>query len=464
MRPSALIAGRFETESEVGSGGMGVVYRAWDLESGLPVALKVLRLASASDASRFSREATLLARISHPGIVHYLAHGVTGDEEHYLAMEWLSGGTLAERLATRGLTIRESVRTLGLVADALAAVHQHGIVHRDITPRNLMFEEQGSDRIKVVDFGIARHGENVDLTKTGMVIGSPGYMAPEQARGERMLDPRADIFSIGCILYQCLTGRPPFVGDPLAIRIKVLMGDPLGLRELNSEVSVELEDLVRRMLAKDPAMRPRSAAAVAGELSGLLESASPKRWPSAPQFHTAATVVLPGANGAAQDPKKQDPDSYQFLILIGSASKAESQGPSIDTLLASLAESHGARMERVGEIARVVKLEMGPPVSGARIESLVQLARKLRARVSNAPMALVAGRASGTVNEGTIDRASTLLTREAVDALFADLAADRPGGQLIRLDETARGLLRACPEIVETGAGTYLKVTDLAED
>src|SRR5260370_41069910 len=110
-------------------------------------------------------------------------------------------------------------------------------------------------------------------------------------------------------------------------------------------------------------------------------------------------------------------------------------------------------MEGVGEIARVVKLEMGPPVSGARIESLVQLARKLRARVSNSPMALVAGRAGGSVNEGAIDRASTLLTREAVDALFAYLAADRPGAQLIRLDETARGLLRACPGIGEAGAG-----------
>jgi hypothetical protein len=152
------------------------------------------------------------------------------------------------------------------------------------------------------------------------------------------------------------------------------------------------------------------------------------------------------------------------LILIGSASKAGAQGPSADALLASVAASHGARIERVGEIARIVKLEIRPPVAGAGIESLMQLARKLRARVSNAPMALVAARARGTVHEGTIDRASTLLTREALDALFADLATDRPGGQLIRLDETARGLLQACPEIVETEAGTYLKVTDLAQD
>jgi hypothetical protein len=218
------------------------------------------------------------------------------------------------------------------------------------------------------------------------------------------------------------------------------------------------------MLAKDPAMRPSTAAAVVGELSGLLESDSPKRWPSAPQFHTAATVVLPGANGAVQDSKKQEPFSYQFLILIGASAKADTQGPAIDTLLASLAASHGARIERIGELARVVKLEMRPPVSGAGIEGLLQLARKLRARVSNSPMALVAGRTSGPVHEGTIDRASTLLTREAVDALFADLAIDRPRGQLIRLDETARGLLRTCPEIVETEGGTYLKVTDWAED
>jgi serine/threonine protein kinase len=463
VRPFAVIADRFEIESEVGSGGMGIVYRARDLQSGLPVALKVLRLANADDASRFSREASLLAKISHPGIVHYLGHGVTGDDEHYLAMEWLSGGTLAERLATRGLTIRESIKTLGLVADALSAVHQHGIVHRDITPRNLIFKQQGSALIKVVDFGIARHGENVDLTKTGIVIGSPGYMAPEQARGERVLDPRADIFSIGCILYQCLTGRPPFVGDPLAVRMKVLMGDPLGIRELNSEISARLEDLVRRMLAKDPALRPIGAAAVADELGQLAESDSPTCRPSAPQFHTAVTAVLPGTNGGEHEPNKHEPASYQFLILIGCTPEARANGPLPDSVVASVAAGHGARMERIGEFARVVKFEVSSPVAGARIESLMLLARKLRARSRNAPMALVAGPASVTVHEGTLDRAATLLTREAVDVLFADLASDRPRGLLIRLDETARGLLRACPEVMETESGHYLKVSSLDE-
>src|SRR5262245_32228582 len=129
--PPDLIARRFRTELEVGTGGMGVIYRARDLETGLTVALKVLKLTGESDASRFSREASLLAQISHPGVVRYLAHGITANEEHFLAMEWLSGGTLSARLAKSGLTIRESVRTLGAVAEALAAVHAHGIVHRD---------------------------------------------------------------------------------------------------------------------------------------------------------------------------------------------------------------------------------------------------------------------------------------------------------------------------------------------
>ena len=431
---------------------MGVIYRARDHETGLPVALKVLHLTGESDASRFSREASLLAQIFHPGVVRYLAHGITANGEHYLAMEWLSGGTLAARLAKRGLTIRESVKTLGAVADALAAVHAHGIVHRDITPRNLMFDELESDRIKVVDFGIARHGENLDLTKAGMVIGSPGYMAPEQARGDRILDARADVFSIGCILYQCLTGRPPFIGDPVAVRIKVLLGDPVGIRELNGEVSAQLEELVRSMLAKDPALRPPSAAVVAAELGRLLESNSPTRRTSAAQFQTAATVLLEDGNHELV----RKPPSHRFLLLLGAGAEAD-QDAANDAALAALAISHGGRMERLGDFARIVRLDI--PLGGrGAAERVLSLAKRFRAQVTKAPMALVAASSSEGGHEQTIDRASTLLGREAVDSVFGELAADRPAGQLIRLDEAVRSLLVGSADVVETQAGAYLRV------
>lgn len=446
--PSALIGGRFQIEREVGTGGMGVIYRARDLQVGSLVALKVLRLTGKNDASRFSREASLLAQISHPGVVRYLAHGITENEEHYLAMEWLNGGTLAARLAKRGLTLRESVRMLGAVAEALAAVHAHGVVHRDITPRNLMFEAVDSDRIKVVDFGIARRGENLDLTKAGVVIGSPGYMSPEQARGEQVLDARADVFSLGCILYQCLTGRPPFVGDPVAVRIKVLMGDPVGVRELNGEVSIQLEELVRRMLAKDPALRPSSAAVIAAELGKLLESNSSTVWPSAPQFQTAATMLLSGGNHE----QEREPQPHRFLILLGADQDAAN-----DAALAALATSHGGRMEPLGEFARIVSLDI-PAWVPAAAERVLSLAKKLRTQASNAPMALVAAGSRQGDHEQTIDRASTLLGREAVDSVFGELATDRPRGQLIRLDEAARSLLAGSGDVIETPVGAYLCV------
>jgi len=255
-----VIAGRFQLEAEQASGGMGRVYRARDVQTGAIVAVKILQLGSELEAERFSREASLLAQVSHPGIVRYLAHGEVADGQ-FLAMEWIDGETLKDRLVREGLTIVESVQLAKQVALALSEMHARGIIHRDIKPSNLMYIHGEPGRVKILDFGIARRSDDLlGLTRTGFMVGSPGYMAPEQARGDRSpLDHRTDLFALGCVLYECLTGRPPFFGDPVAVRAKVLLFDPPRVRELNLDVSPQLSTLVTRLLSKEQRGRPMDA-------------------------------------------------------------------------------------------------------------------------------------------------------------------------------------------------------------
>src|SRR5262245_8028020 len=181
MRAGDIVAERFEIEREAGSGGMSVVFRAQDRLTGQPVALKLLEAQDERAEARFRREASLLADLRHPGIVRYVAHG-TGAPS-WLAMEWLEGEDLAQRLSRGGLAVVEAVTLLRQVAEALAAAHARGIVHRDVKPSNLFLPGGDISRVKVLDFGVARHGRVSELTLTGARVGTPAYMSPEQARG-----------------------------------------------------------------------------------------------------------------------------------------------------------------------------------------------------------------------------------------------------------------------------------------
>ena len=180
MVPSAVIASRFAIERKVAAGGMGSVFRAFDRVDGIPVALKILHGESAIDVERFEREAGILAHLGHPGIVRYIAHGVTGAGERYLAMEWLEGEDLALRLTRRPLGPSEGLTLLRKAADALAFAHERGVIHRDIKPSNIFLPGGDVGRLKVVDFGIARPDADAPrLTLTGGILGTPGYMEPE---------------------------------------------------------------------------------------------------------------------------------------------------------------------------------------------------------------------------------------------------------------------------------------------
>src|SRR5579871_4829348 len=179
MQPGVLVAERFEILELAGAGGMGAVYRALDRQSGDEVALKVMVAANQAQADRFGREAEVLAELSHAAIVRYVAHGRSGLGQLYLAMEWLDGEDLATRLGRRGLSVEETVQLGARVADALSIAHERGVIHRDVKPANLFLPLGRIDEVKVLDFGVARL-RDVRATGTGIVVGTPGYTAPEQ--------------------------------------------------------------------------------------------------------------------------------------------------------------------------------------------------------------------------------------------------------------------------------------------
>jgi serine/threonine protein kinase len=267
------VAGRFEILGETGRGGMGTVFRARDRRDKRQVALKILNAAALRNAARFEQEAAIVAGLRHPNIVEYVAHGATPDGLHYLVMEWVDGEDLAQRLGRGGLDLRDTV-ALGIgIARALGALHERGIVHRDVKPSNLMLGA-GVERVKLVDFGVARRtAEATRLTRTGALVGTAGYMAPEQVRGSRLpIDGRADLFALGCVLYECLTGEQAFVGEtPFAARAKVLVHDPSPVRAFEPAVPEILETLVMSLLARQVEARPPDAGAVERALVALGE-------------------------------------------------------------------------------------------------------------------------------------------------------------------------------------------------
>src|SRR6185436_3162972 len=279
--PGALLADRFEIEQQVGSGGMGEVFRARDRASGEAVAIKLISDERGQRTARFLREVELLSELTHPGIVRYISHGETPAGELFLIMEWLDGEDLGARLERAPLTAGESVEIAARVAGALGVAHARGIVHRDLKPSNLFLPGGHIEQVKVLDFGIALREGRTPLTQTGIMLGTPGYMAPEQARNQGLIDARADVFALGCVLFQCLTGTPAFEGDSAAaILAKIVFGETPRVSALWSEVPEDLDALVAQMLSKDPALRPSDGANLAAALAAL-----------GPPVHSAAATT-----------------------------------------------------------------------------------------------------------------------------------------------------------------------------
>ena len=266
-----LFAGRYEVLEEVGEGGMGVVYRAFDRELGEQVAVKTLRPELLQDPTlieRFKSEIRLARHITDKHVVRTHDFGER-DGVCYLTMEYVEGLTVRELLDTRGkLGVGPTLAIASQLAQSLQAAHDQGVIHRDIKPQNLLLDREGG--LKVMDFGIARlAGGSSGLTEVGMAIGTPDYMSPEQMLGETVTEA-SDLYSMGVVLFECLTGRLPFVASsPMALIAKTLHGEPPDPVSLNPEIAPPLAALVLRLLAKQPAQRPTGAAEL-GRLLGEL--------------------------------------------------------------------------------------------------------------------------------------------------------------------------------------------------
>ncbi|QKW20240.1 serine/threonine protein kinase [Kitasatospora sp. NA04385] len=291
--------GRYELGEILGVGGMATVYRAVDHQLGRPVAVKVLNGGLADDprfAERFAREARSAALLAHPRVVTVFDSGVDQGSP-YLVMELVHGATLGRVIAEQGvLPVERAVGTAAAVLDALAAAHARGLVHRDIKPGNVMITRDGE--VKVVDFGIARAGSSSgqQLTQTASVLGTAAYLSPEQATAGQV-DGRADLYAVGCVLYEMLTGAPPFTADtPVAVTFKHVTEYPVPVSAHRPDVPPALDVAIMRLLAKHPAERPADARAAAAELLAAVPAAPADR---TAQLLGAATRVLPPVPAAA---------------------------------------------------------------------------------------------------------------------------------------------------------------------
>jgi len=424
LRAGACIGDRFDIQELAGSGGMGAVYRARDRKTGEAVALKLLH--AGQSHARFQREMRILAELHHPAVVRYVASGERSpDGTPFFVMEWLEGETLATRLQREPLSITDCVKLGRAVAEGLEAAHARSVIHRDVKPSNIFLVDGRPDQPKLIDFGVAQRLDTATATTgSGAVAGTLAYMAPEQASGEAVIDARADVFSLGLVLYHALTGHPAFVADyPMALLAKLVFDEPRPLVQQRPDIPTELAALVHRMLAKQTQDRPAGAFAVASSLSSITAAAS--RMPS----------LLPRATALSHDEQR----------LVGVV----------------VAQIDGARTAEGGRTAMLAKWEPGcaSEVERRLDERSAQLARladgtlvialeatgaatDLAARAGRCALDLAAAQRGAriVVATGCAQIDGQLRSGAVIDRAAAMIAAAGAGAE-IGLDEVTAGLL-----------------------
>jgi len=405
MLRRGVVAGRFEILALAAVGGMGTVYRARDHSTGTLVALKV---ASLETAGRLLREAEVLDGLDHPGIVRHIAHGTVPSGKAFLAMEWLEGTTLAERLRDGPLSVDDTVVLARRVLDALAYAHARGLVHRDLKPANLFLVGGDPRALTVLDFGLVRLGAGAPtFTGAGVTLGTPGYMAPEQATAEPNIDARADLFSLGAILYECLAGSPAFQAEhPVAFLAKIVFVDPQPLREFVSHVPPALDALVERLLAKSPGERVADAQSALRALDALDAGAAPV----APRLTHLEQRLL------------------SVLLVVAAEEVLGACRPSLDLALLPF----HAHVTTFANGALAVTLEP----RGAAIDQATQAARcalVMRAHLPSAQIVVATGRAvvdAAPMGE-VLDRAASLLAGSAGPRSPASVVVDSATAELL---------------------------------
>jgi WD40 repeat protein len=355
--------GQYKVAEVLGRGGMGVVLKAFDPSLHRNVAIKVLApqlAASAAARERFAREGRAAAAVSHEHVV--LIHAVSEESGlPYLVMEYVPGLSLQERLDRTGpLQLTEILRIGMQTAAGLSAAHAQGLIHRDIKPANILLEN-GVERVKITDFGLARTVDDASLTQSGVLAGTPHYMAPEQARGEP-LDCRADLFSLGSVLYALCTGRPPFrAGTTLAVLRRVSEETPHSVQLINPEIPTWLAELIAQLHAQDPNERYQSAADVADLLAQFLAYVQQPALNPLPQRPGKKMAVLPPAK------RRSRPWLVPVLVLLAAGAVMGLRftlGPrSIPSLLWNSREGHSSQetvLVQVDDADLEVTIDQGP--------------------------------------------------------------------------------------------------------
>lgn len=409
---------RFEVEEEVGQGAAGIVFRARDKKDGNLCALKVIASSEADEEARvrFLDEGQLLSDIHHPGIVRIVDFGVLGDRHvelggrvfqpgtPYIAMEWLQGKDLQQRTAAGPLTLPDSLRCARLVSEALGAAHEQGIVHRDVKPSNvIVLDSAAADEegivVKLVDFGVACDAGS--LTALGPMVGTPSYMAPEQARGDMVVDPRCDVYSLGATLFELIAGRPPHVGPtPIAIVAKLVSTPAQRLSELVVDVPDALDDLVADMLSLEYAGRPFTE-----EVSQRLDT-------------LLADPALPKLAGAIERQQESVHSSVSRLVTTLVALHVAT-GEERDGLLRRMREE-GAEAVRLGKDS-VVAFLGARRAHGGEANLAIELGRRLTHR--GARIGIATGRAAVDLARPVgevVDKASALAREAPAGKLFTD--------------------------------------------
>ncbi len=433
---------RYEILSLLGRGGMGAIYRARDRATGEVVAVKVLLENHASSAERFAREAAVLAGLDHPGIVRYGTHGMTRAGEPYLAMEWLDGESLSGRLARGVLSVDETMTLAAQVAEALGAAHARGVVHRDLKPSNLFLVDRDIAQVKVLDFGLAQLGGAARMTKTGALLGTPGYMAPEQARNEASVLPAADIFALGCVLFEALAGRPAFEGpNAMAILAKLIFDEAPRLDAHCPDAPAALAALIARMLAKDPTGRPADGGALAAELSALGA------------FRTVVGAPTPVPASLRRPHALTEAEQRVVCIVM---LRLDADGPlapgrgSLPEEVRRAAENAAGRVEQLADGSIAVAFG-GPGVVKDQVTLAARFALAIQAHLPLASISLATGRRTPR---------DTPLLGEAIERAVQGVERERQtpaaGPSPVAIDETTAALLDARFEWHESTAGLEL--------